>query len=53
MQDAVSQGAHIEVGGKRSSVGKNFYEPTLIRNVTTKMLCTREETFGPLAPVIK
>ncbi|KAM9307706.1 succinate-semialdehyde dehydrogenase, mitochondrial [Gastrophryne carolinensis] len=53
VKDAVSQGACVEVGGKRSSVGKNFYEPTLLSNVTTKMLCTREETFGPLAPVVK
>ncbi|KAM4688763.1 succinate-semialdehyde dehydrogenase, mitochondrial [Discoglossus pictus] len=53
VRDAVSQGACIEAGGKRSSVGKNFYEPTLLSNVTTKMLCTQEETFGPLAPVIK
>lgn len=53
VQDAVSRGACIEVGGKRSSAGKNFYEPTLISNVTTQMLCTREETFGPLAPIIK
>lgn len=53
VRDAVSQGAHIETGGKPSGYGKNFYEPTLLSNVTTKMLCTREETFGPLAPVIK
>ncbi|KAM8967789.1 succinate-semialdehyde dehydrogenase, mitochondrial [Pelodytes ibericus] len=53
VSDAVSQGAHIETGGKRSTFGKNFYEPTLLSNVTTKMLCTKEETFGPLAPVIK
>ncbi|XP_053570777.1 succinate-semialdehyde dehydrogenase, mitochondrial isoform X3 [Bombina bombina] len=53
VSEAVSQGAHIETGGKRSSVGKNFFEPTLLSNVTTKMLCAREETFGPLAPVIK
>ncbi|XP_068090756.1 succinate-semialdehyde dehydrogenase, mitochondrial [Hyperolius riggenbachi] len=53
VQDAVSQGANIEVGGKRSGVGKNFFEPTLLSNVTAKMVCAREETFGPLAPVIK
>lgn len=51
--DAVSQGASIVTGGKRHSLGKNFFEPTLLSNVTTKMLCTQEETFGPLAPVIK
>ncbi|XP_075441698.1 succinate-semialdehyde dehydrogenase, mitochondrial isoform X1 [Ascaphus truei] len=51
--DAVSQGARIETGGKRHDLGKNFYEPTLLSNVTTNMLCIQEETFGPLAPVIK
>ncbi|XP_064561235.1 succinate-semialdehyde dehydrogenase, mitochondrial [Zonotrichia leucophrys gambelii] len=53
IKDAVSQGASVVTGGKRHSLGKNFFEPTLLTNVTTKMLCTQEETFGPLAPVIK
>ncbi|KAM6376116.1 succinate-semialdehyde dehydrogenase, mitochondrial isoform 3-T3 [Alca torda] len=53
INDAVSQGASIVTGGKRHSLGKNFFEPTLLSNVSTKMLCTQEETFGPLAPVIK
>eukprot|EP00079_Xenopus_tropicalis_P036287 XP_017950058.1 PREDICTED: succinate-semialdehyde dehydrogenase, mitochondrial isoform X1 [Xenopus tropicalis] len=53
VSNAVSLGAQIEAGGKRSAVGKNFFEPTLLSNVTTDMLCTQEETFGPLAPVIK
>ncbi|XP_060100116.1 succinate-semialdehyde dehydrogenase, mitochondrial [Heteronotia binoei] len=53
IDDAVSQGASIVIGGKRHSYGKNFFEPTLLSNVTTDMLCTQEETFGPLAPVIK
>uniref|UniRef100_A0A8D0L5R4 Succinate-semialdehyde dehydrogenase n=1 Tax=Sphenodon punctatus TaxID=8508 RepID=A0A8D0L5R4_SPHPU len=53
ISDAVSQGAFIVTGGKRHSFGKNFFEPTLLSNVTTNMLCTKEETFGPLAPVIK
>ncbi|XP_063155054.1 succinate-semialdehyde dehydrogenase, mitochondrial isoform X2 [Candoia aspera] len=53
IDDAVSQGASIVTGGKRHSYGKNFFEPTLLSNVSTSMLCTQEETFGPLAPVIK
>nr|XP_056710936.1 succinate-semialdehyde dehydrogenase, mitochondrial [Euleptes europaea] len=53
IDDAVSQGASIVTGGKRHSYGKNFFEPTLLSNVTASMLCTQEETFGPLAPVIK
>uniref|UniRef100_A0A8D1H8K4 Succinate-semialdehyde dehydrogenase n=1 Tax=Sus scrofa TaxID=9823 RepID=A0A8D1H8K4_PIG len=50
--DAISKGATVVTGGKRHQVGKNFFEPTLLSNVTQEMLCSREETFGPLAPVI-
>ncbi|KAJ6664441.1 hypothetical protein lerEdw1_007098 [Lerista edwardsae] len=53
IHDAVSQGASVVTGGKRHCYGKNFFEPTLLSNVTPGMLCTQEETFGPLAPVIK
>nr|XP_060630888.1 succinate-semialdehyde dehydrogenase, mitochondrial [Anolis sagrei ordinatus] len=53
IHDAVSHGASIVTGGKRHNYGQNFFEPTLLSNVTTSMLCTQEETFGPLAPVIK
>ncbi|XP_014353721.1 succinate-semialdehyde dehydrogenase, mitochondrial isoform X2 [Latimeria chalumnae] len=51
--DAVSRGAFVVTGGKRHSLGKTFFEPTLLSNVTTEMLCTQEEMFGPLAPVLK
>ncbi|XP_051872714.1 succinate-semialdehyde dehydrogenase, mitochondrial isoform X2 [Pristis pectinata] len=53
ISDAVSRGACIVTGGKRHSLGGTFFEPTLLSNVTTDMLCTQEETFGPLAPVLK
>ncbi|XP_074062021.1 succinate-semialdehyde dehydrogenase, mitochondrial [Macrotis lagotis] len=53
VSDAVSKGATIVTGGKRHSFGNNFFEPTLLSNVTPDMLCSQEETFGPLAPVIK
>jgi len=51
--DAVEQGAKVVVGGKRHALGGTFFEPTVLANVTTKMLVTREETFGPLAPVYR
>lgn len=38
-------------GGKR--VGGSFVEPTLLADVTTDMLCMKEETFGPLVPVVR
>nr|XP_055066748.1 succinate-semialdehyde dehydrogenase, mitochondrial isoform X1 [Misgurnus anguillicaudatus] len=49
--DAVAQGAVIVRGGKR--LEGSFMQPTLMSNVTTNMLCMREETFGPLVPVVK
>jgi succinate-semialdehyde dehydrogenase/glutarate-semialdehyde dehydrogenase len=51
--DAVGQGARVVTGGKRHSLGRTFFEPTVLANVTTKMLITREETFGPVAPVYR
>jgi succinate-semialdehyde dehydrogenase/glutarate-semialdehyde dehydrogenase len=50
--DALSKGAQLITGGKANSDGKNFYEPTILANVTSDMLITYEETFGPVAPVI-
>jgi succinate-semialdehyde dehydrogenase / glutarate-semialdehyde dehydrogenase len=51
--DAVGQGARVVVGGKRHPLGRSFFEPTVLANVTTRMLITREETFGPVAPVYR
>lgn len=49
--EAVSRGAKVLRGGKR--LEGSFMQPTLLGDVTTDMLCTREETFGPLLPVIR
>lgn len=49
--DAVSLGAKVLRGGKR--LDGSFMQPTLLADVTTDMLCTKEETFGPLIPVIR
>jgi succinate-semialdehyde dehydrogenase/glutarate-semialdehyde dehydrogenase len=49
--DAVAGGARVVTGGKRHALGRSFYEPTVLSGVTTRMLVTREETFGPVAPV--
>ncbi|XP_032826264.2 succinate-semialdehyde dehydrogenase, mitochondrial [Petromyzon marinus] len=51
--DAVSQGARVVVGGARHALGGSFFQPTVLADVTPNMLCAREETFGPLAPIIK
>ncbi|MEM1049326.1 MAG: NAD-dependent succinate-semialdehyde dehydrogenase [Pseudomonadota bacterium] len=51
--DAVANGAEIVVGGGRHALGGTFFEPTVLKNVTTRMLITSEETFGPVAPVYR
>ena len=50
--DALSKGAKLVTGGKPSSLGGTYYEPTILDNVTNDMLITYEETFGPVAPII-
>ncbi len=49
--DAVKKGGKVVIGGK--PLGGNFFEPTLIRDVTADMAVAREETFGPVAPLFK
>jgi succinate-semialdehyde dehydrogenase / glutarate-semialdehyde dehydrogenase len=53
IQDAVSKGAMIVVGGKKHALGGLFFEPTLLTGVNTTMKVTREETFGPVAPLFR
>ncbi|MEY2873698.1 MAG: hypothetical protein RLZZ373_1069 [Pseudomonadota bacterium] len=49
--DALAKGARLVVGGSR--LGDRFYTPTVLADVTPDMLCSREETFGPVAPVFR
>ncbi|OWW22916.1 NAD-dependent succinate-semialdehyde dehydrogenase, partial [Noviherbaspirillum denitrificans] len=51
VSDAVSKGAKLLTGGKLHALGGQFYEPTVLANVTADMLVMREETFGPVAAV--
>ena len=53
--DALAKGARLVTGGGRVAglAGGEFYAPTVLANVTADMLCAREETFGPVAPVFK
>lgn len=53
LQDAKSKGAKILLGGKRHSLGMTFYEPTIITDVKSEMLISREEVFGPVAPLLR
>jgi succinate-semialdehyde dehydrogenase/glutarate-semialdehyde dehydrogenase len=40
-------------GGKRAAQGGSFFEPTVLTEVTTEMVITKEETFGPVAPLYR
>ena len=55
VDDAVAKGGVVVAGGKRlQSMGSGqFFEPTVVANATPDMLCAREETFGPFAPVFR
>ena len=53
VEDAVEQGARIETGGRRvENTGGWFYEPTVITNVDHSMGVMRDETFGPVLPIM-
>ena len=51
--DAVAKGAKVTLGGKRHSLGGRFFEPTILADVTPAMKVTKEETFGPVAPLFR
>ncbi|KAG7664226.1 uncharacterized protein J8A68_002240 [[Candida] subhashii] len=54
IEDATLKGANILFGGsKRPELGQHFHDLTVLGNVSTDMLITQEETFGPVAPLIK
>ncbi|WP_321413530.1 NAD-dependent succinate-semialdehyde dehydrogenase [uncultured Desulfobacter sp.] len=53
IQDAVSKGGKILIGGARHALGHSFFEPTIVADATDEMRVAKEETFGPLAPVFK
>ena len=53
INDAISKGARIILGGRRHELGGTFFQPTILCDVTSRMLVAREETFGPVAPIFK
>lgn len=53
VSDALRKGAKVITGGKRRDGAGTFYIPTVITGVTADMLAMREETFGPVAPLMK
>lgn len=53
VQDAVASGAKVLTGGHRlTALGPNYFAPTVLANARAHMLCTQEETFGPVVPLI-
>ncbi len=53
ISDAVAKGARVLAGGKPHALGGLFFEPTVLSGVNTGMKVTREETFGPVAPLFR
>ncbi|MBM3358008.1 MAG: NADP-dependent succinate-semialdehyde dehydrogenase [Betaproteobacteria bacterium] len=51
--DALAKGARVLTGGKRHEKGGQFFQPTVLAEVDTSMKITREETFGPVAPLYR
>ena len=51
VKDAISKGGRVLTGGKR--LEGQFFEPTVIADASADMVCAREETFGPFAPIFK
>jgi succinate-semialdehyde dehydrogenase/glutarate-semialdehyde dehydrogenase len=51
--DALAKGAKVLTGGKRHALGGLFFQPTVLTGVSTSMQVTREETFGPVAPLFR
>ncbi len=53
VKDAVAHGATVTTGGKLHALGGTFYEPTVLTGVSAEMRLTHEETFGPVAALIR
>ena len=53
VRDAVAHGAKILAGGVRHDLGRTFFEPTVLTEVTPQMQIAREETFGPVAALFR
>ncbi len=50
--DAVNKGANVIYGGKQQKEKENYFEPTILTNITKDMKVWKEEVFGPILPVI-
>lgn len=53
ISDALEKGARLLIGGHRHVLGGNFFEPTVLTEMTSNMLIAKDETFGPVAPLFR
>lgn len=53
IDDALSKGAKVAIGGQPHALGRTFYQPTVVTGVTPQMRFAKEETFGPVAPLFR
>ena len=53
IEDATKLGAKISLGGKRHALGGTYFEPTILTDVPSTAKLAQEETFGPVAPLIR
>jgi succinate-semialdehyde dehydrogenase/glutarate-semialdehyde dehydrogenase len=53
LRDAKRHGAKVLIGGRRAAAGSRYFAPTILTGVTEKMTVAREETFGPVMPIMK
>jgi len=51
--DAIGKGARVVCGGQPHALGRTFFEPTILADATTAMRFSREEIFGPVAPLYR
>ena len=51
--DALDRGARLVAGGQRHALGGTFFQPTVLTEVSPSMRISREETFGPVAPLFR
>jgi succinate-semialdehyde dehydrogenase/glutarate-semialdehyde dehydrogenase len=51
--DATQKGARVVTGGRRSELGRTFYEPTILADANPGMALAQEEIFGPVAPLFR
>ncbi|GEN26074.1 NAD-dependent succinate-semialdehyde dehydrogenase [Halomonas cupida] len=53
IEDAKAKGASVYLGGKRHELQGNFFQPTILTNVSPDSMLMHDETFGPVAPLLR